>query len=127
MQDAAGDFEVYQYNASLNAFVGTRWAKSEPPPGWLMELPPTPHRAEPQLLQPRNSSRRWRRWALPQRPQTARLLPCSQPPNNRSRHSSHHRRTRDLLQCTDLFLGTERRILHCSGMSAFGAEQVPWR
>jgi hypothetical protein len=22
MQDAAGDFEVYQYNASLNAFVG---------------------------------------------------------------------------------------------------------
>ena len=23
MQDAAGDFEVYQYNASQNAFVGT--------------------------------------------------------------------------------------------------------
>ncbi len=27
MQDAAGDFEVYQYNASLNAFVGNSMGK----------------------------------------------------------------------------------------------------
>ena len=35
MQDAAGDFEVYQYNASLNAFVGNSMGKVGAP--WVVD------------------------------------------------------------------------------------------
>jgi hypothetical protein len=35
MQDAAGNFEVYQYNASLNAFVGNAMGTVGAP--WVVE------------------------------------------------------------------------------------------
>ncbi len=62
MQDAAGDFEVYQYNASLNAFVGNSMGAVGAP--WAVDgiaaNPPSGGRLRP--LRPHNSCKRWRRW-----------------------------------------------------------------
>ena len=59
MQDAAGDFEVYQYNASLNAFVGNSMGTVGAP--WVVDgIAADPRRAEAHRR--RSSCRRWRRW-----------------------------------------------------------------
>ena len=65
MQDAAGQFEVYQYSASRTPSSVRRWALSALP-GLSMALLRTRRAvpAPPAVHRPHSSSKQWRRWEL---------------------------------------------------------------